>query len=78
MISNFKTNLNEIKEKVTDIGNGLLESNILLLNALQDCDIEKFNSAKLNIKNISSKTDDIDNSIIKVLALYTPEARDHK
>jgi len=76
MISNFQTNLDEIKEKVIQIGSGFLESNILLLNALENCDIEKFNAAKLNIKNISSKTDDIDNSIIKVLALYTPEARD--
>lgn len=76
MISNFQTNLDEIKEKVIEIGTGLLESNTLLLNALEDCETEKFNAAKLHIKNISSKTDDIDNSIIKVLALYTPEARD--
>ena len=76
MVSTFKTNLDEIKEKVTDIGTGLLESNKLLLSALDDCNTEKFNEARSHIKNISSKTDDIDNSIIKVLALYTPEARD--
>ena len=76
MISNFQTNLEEIKEKVTTIGKGLLEANLLLLNALEDCEPEKFNTAKVHIKNISSKTDDIDNVIIKVLALYTPEARD--
>jgi len=28
------------------------------------------------LKNIGTKSDDIDNAIIKVLALYTPEARD--
>ena len=76
MISNFQKNLDEIKEKVTQIGNGLLEANILLLNALENCEPENFNTAKLHIKNISSKTDNIDNVIIKVLALYTPEARD--
>ncbi len=76
MISNFQTNLDEIKTKVTEIGKGLLEANTLLLSALEDCEPEKFNTAKQHIKNISSKTDDIDNSIIKVLALYTPEARD--
>ena len=76
MLATFKTNLDEIKAKVTDIGTGLLKSNELLLQALQDCDTEKFNEARTHIKNISSKTDDIDNSIIKVLALYTPEAKD--
>lgn len=76
MLQNFEMNLNEIKEKVTEIGDGLLKANELLLSALQDCDNEKFNNAKAHIKNISSKTDDIDNRIIKVLALYTPEARD--
>lgn len=76
MISNFETNLIEIKEKVIAIGTGLQESNKLILSAISDCDPEKFIEARGFIKNISAKTDDIDNSIIKVLALYTPEARD--
>ncbi|MEN8303412.1 MAG: PhoU domain-containing protein [Campylobacterota bacterium] len=76
MSTNFQENLEEIKHKVTDIGSGLLEANRILLGALSDCDPKKFTEARAHIKNISSKTDDIDNSIIKVLALYTPEARD--
>ena len=76
MSTNFEENLLEIKHKVTDIGTGLLEANKILLSALSDCDQEKFIESRAHIKNISSKTDDIDNSIIKVLALYTPEARD--
>ncbi|MDQ7044343.1 MAG: PhoU family transcriptional regulator [Sulfurimonas sp.] len=76
MLSNFKTNLTEIKSKLIAIGDGLLESNKLILEALKDCDLEKFTAAKGHIKNIGSKTDDIDNLIIKVLALYTPEAKD--
>lgn len=76
MLSNFQTNLDDIKLKITNIGNGLLEANTLVLSSLTDCDSEKFSQAKEHIKNISSKTDEIDNAIIKVLALYTPEARD--
>jgi len=72
----FQENLNIIKTKVSDIGNGLVRSNELLLEAIQTCDEEKFYEAKSHIKNISSKTDEIDNNIIKVLALYTPEASD--
>jgi len=76
MIQTFQTNLDEIKAKVTDISMGLLEANELILSALSDCDPAKFSDARSKIKNIHSKTDTIDNAIIKVLALYTPEARD--
>jgi phosphate transport system protein len=76
MIATFQTNLNEVKEKIISIGNGLVKANGLILEALKDCDTKKFNEAKSYIKNISSKTDEIDNAIIKILALYTPEARD--
>mgnify|MGYP002631137582 FL=1 len=76
MLTNFKTNLDDIKLKISDIGNGLLEANILILSALTDCDPEKFSEAKAHITNVGSKADEIDNAIIKVLALYTPEARD--
>jgi len=76
MLSNFDTSLQSIKKKITNIGDGLVESNELLLSALSDCDTKKFEEAKSHIKNISSKTDKIDNEIIKILALYAPEARD--
>ena len=72
----FEEQLNTIKEKITTIGDGLVKANELLLDAIQTCDYDKFNEAKSHIKNISAKSDDIDNNIIKVLALYTPEARD--
>ena len=46
MLANFKTNLDDIKIKITDIGNGLLEANVLILSALTDCDTEKFTELK--------------------------------
>ncbi len=76
MVSKFQTNLDEIKSKILEIGNGLLEANILINAAIKTCDTDKFQEARSYIKNIGSKADAIDNSIIKVLALYTPEARD--
>jgi len=76
MLQTFQTSLEEVKNKIVTIGEGLVKANELILEALKDCDTEKFNAAKAHIKNVSSKTDDIDNAIIKILALYTPEARD--
>jgi len=76
MISNFDTNLKVVQEKITAIGSNLVSANKMILEALKDCNTEKFSEARNYIKNITSKTDEIDNGIIKILALYTPEARD--
>ncbi|ADN09914.1 phosphate signaling complex PhoU family protein [Sulfurimonas autotrophica] len=76
MLPTFKTNLDDIREKITNIGESLVTANTLILQALQGCDEAKFNEARNSIKNITSKTDEIDNAIIKVLALFTPEAKD--
>jgi len=61
MLQNFTDSLEliKIKAKVTGIGDGLLNSNQLILEALEDCDTKKFNEARNFIKNISSKTDEI-------------------
>ena len=76
MLPTFTTSLKDVKEKITAIGSDLIRSNEIIAEAIVDCDVEKFNEAKNYIKNISSKTNEIDNAIIKILALYTPEARD--
>jgi len=76
MLPTFQTNLKDVREKIIAIGEDLVTSNELILEALQNCDTKKFSEARNYIKNISSRTDEIDNAIIKILALYTPEARD--
>jgi len=72
----YENELISVQKKIKDIGLGLVDANKMILEALNDCDAQKFNDAKSYIKNISSKTSDIDNDIIKILALYSPEARD--
>lgn len=76
MLTNFNEEIESIKRKIIDIGEGVVVANDLLLQALNNCDSELFSSAKENIKNISNKTNNIDNDLIKVLALYSPEAKD--
>ena len=76
MLTKFEEQLNIISGKIISIGDGLVRANELLLEAIHTCDEKKFNEAKSHIKNVGSKANDIDNNIIKVLALYTPEAKD--
>jgi len=72
----YEEELKKIQDKILKIGEAIIVSNGLLLEALQDCDTQKFHDAKTNLNNMGSKTSKIDNDIIKILALYSPEARD--
>jgi len=76
MLPTFQENIDDIRKKLTEIGESLVKANSIILEALQSCDEKQFQEARNSIKNITSKADEIDNAIIKVLALYTPEAKD--
>ena len=76
MLNNYHEKLDEIKQEIEDIGNELLSSNRLLLQAIDGCNQDVFTNAKSHLKNISKKTNNIDNNIVKTLALHSPEARD--
>jgi len=76
MLPNFRTDMQAIKEKLTHIGESLAKANTLVLQGLKTCDEKTFTDARDSVKNITAKADEIDNAIIKVLALYTPEAKD--
>lgn len=76
MIKNYDIELESVKKEIIEIANGLNSANELILEAIKTCDKEMFSTAKTHIKNITSKTNNIDNNIIKLLALYAPEARD--
>lgn len=76
MIKNYDVELESVKKGIIEIATGLNKANELILEALKTCDKTTFDDAKSHIKNITSKTNVIDNEIIKLLALYAPEARD--
>ena len=75
MLANYKEKLSEIQDSIITIGDGLIKANQMIVEAIDTCDIKKFNEAKSHIKNISKKTNDIDNNIVTTLALHAPEAR---
>ena len=76
MLPTFRESLENVKNEIYNLGVNLLKSNEIILQSLKECDKEKFEEAKKFLKNISNKSNDIDNEIIKILALYSPEARD--
>ena len=76
MLINYREKLDNIKRNIKEIGANLVEANNIIIDALKDCKLDRFSEAKLVIKNISSKTNEIDRDIITTLALHAPEAKD--
>ena len=76
MLAKYENKFIEIKASIVEIGNGLISANKMILDGFENCNIDKFNDAKSYIKNVSSKTNAIDRSIITILALQSPEAGD--
>ena len=76
MLPQYKEKLDEIKAAVSEIATGLCKANQKILDAMEECNEEEFTKAREFIRNVGSKTTDIDNNIVKTLALYSPEAKD--
>ena len=77
MLPTEKEKLNLILSEIVKLGLTTLESNQRILEALERCDICNLNEIKkISKKDRANSIDKVDNLIIKVFALYTPEARD--
>jgi len=76
MLSKNEEKLVEVREQTAEILENLTISQKLALQALEECDSQSFEQVKVPLKSINKKVDDIDNLILTIFALYSPEARD--
>lgn len=77
MLPTEKEKLKLILNEIINLGMTTLTMNQFILESLEDCDICTLNEIeKLPKKERYDAIDRIDNLIINVFALYTPEARD--
>lgn len=76
MLKNYSDKLDEVSDKILAILENILEANEKILLGLKSGNDELLNSAKDNLRNMSSKTSQIDNLVVKIFALYSPEAKD--
>ncbi|HIP19390.1 MAG TPA: phosphate uptake regulator PhoU [Sulfurovum sp.] len=76
MLDKNKEKLEEVRERTVEILEDLTISQKLALQALETCDAKSFEQVKVPLKSIGKKVADIDNLILTIFALYTPEARD--
>ena len=76
MLDKNEEKLEEVRARTVEILNDLTISQKLALHALETCDSKNFEQAKVPLKQISKKVDEVDNLILTVCALYSPEAKD--
>ena len=76
MLDKNAEKLVEVRARTVEILDDLTISQKLALQALETCDSKSFEQVKVPLKSINKKADDIDNLILTVCALYSPEAKD--
>jgi len=76
MLEDYEEALKEVKDSVRELLENLFKANEIVYEGITTCNQEEFMEAKTNLKNTTAKTVVIDNNIIKLLALYSPEATD--
>lgn len=76
MLSKNEQRLAEVRNNTAEILEDLLISQRLALQLLEECDTKSFEQVKVPLKTINKKVDDVDNLILKIFALYSPEASD--
>ena len=76
MLKPYEEKLKLIKSEVEKLGLDIVEALEVCLKALNERKIENLKNVEVSEKKFLVKSNEIDNLIIKTLALYTPEARD--
>lgn len=76
MLRPYEEKIETIKEEIISIANVVVNANKHSVTALKDNNMDAFKDITLSTKKIANKSNEIDNLIVKTLALYSPEAKD--
>lgn len=76
MLKNYQEKLEQIRNEVSIIVSDLVLANEQTLDGFRDADLQKLDDVKEILKNIDRKSNEIDNNIITIIALFGPEAND--
>ncbi|BDY13806.1 PhoU domain-containing protein [Hydrogenimonas cancrithermarum] len=74
MLSNFQEKLDQINRMMTDLAQMILKGEKLCFDGFKAKDMKVLDDARDAVKGCRTKANEIDNEIIKILALYGPEA----
>ncbi len=74
MLSSYQEKLSQANSAMQDLAATIEKAQKICFEGFKNSDIEKLEEAKERLKGCGSKANDIDNDVIKTLALYGPEA----
>lgn len=76
MLEANKQRLQGIRDMTSVVLENLLESQRLILKAIEECHADSYDASREPIRGISKRIDDIDISVLTICSLYAPEAKD--
>ncbi len=76
MLPEYVEARHKVRDEIIEVISDLSLANRLALQALESADKEGLKKAKKPIKDILTRTEEIDNHIVLIFAKYTPEAKD--
>jgi len=74
MLSNFEEKLDQINQMMRELAGMILKGEELCFEGFKERDMQKLDVARDTVKGCRSLANEIDNEVIKTLALYGPEA----
>lgn len=76
MLKPLIENIEKIKNDMYEMGQEIVHANKISLSALKENDLSMLKEINLSLKSLAKRSNEIDNLIVKTLALYSPEAKD--
>jgi len=76
MLEPYKENIEQIRSEIIQIGADIVNANKISLSGLKENDLSMLKDINLPMKKLALRISEIDNLIVKTLALYSPEAKD--
>ncbi len=74
MLRNYQEKIKKINTMVEDVAKKVVNAHKIALDSYKSKDIDKFSAVMALIKSIDAEAREIDNEIVKTIALFGPEA----
>lgn len=76
MLTKYEERLHKIEKEIYELGRRVIEANKVIMHGLEKRDYKIFEGSSTILKNVDHSASEIDNEVVTVMALFTPEARD--
>ncbi len=76
MLPTYELKKENIVKDIIEIGEDILTALENSYDAIKSNEISQLSKSKVSVKKIEEKANNIDNAVVKLLALYSPEAKD--